>query len=836
MNLHAIPDSLVASEFRLATLEAYGILGTPPDAAFDGIVRLATRLCRTPVGLVSFVAADRQWFKARIGFPACETDLDRSVCKFALAEPDLLVIPDLAADPRTSGNPLVTGEPGIRFYAGAPLRTPEGQVLGSQCVIDMKPRPEGLTSEQADDLRVLAEQVVDQLRLRRSIQVRDRIVEDQRKALRQTHRLDVLARASTALLLASDPAEVLEPILVDGADVLGFDRAYIYDVAEDGRHLRLTHAVNVPAEVRERLDGMAYGAPLCGIVAETCRPLVLGDIKGGSDPAHAPVRALGLDAYAGFPVLSQGALRAVISFASTRSPAFDLEAVAFFETLARLMAVVYERLDATRDLHGSDARFRALASAGTQSLYRMSPDWLEMRRLDGAGQLDDAQAPNRGWATDDIQAEDHVAVQAAVADAIENEVVFESEHRVRRADGSIGWTLSRAIPIRDQGRNVVEWFGAATDVTDRVQAERRRQAQLTLGDRLRDLASIPEMTRAAAEVVGMTLDVTRAGYGRTDGPVEHVDIEFDWTAPGVASIAGRHRFAEYGDIRADLLRGRPLVIHDVRTDPRTRDDPAPLLGLGIEALVNMPVQDRGRMVAVFIVQDDKPHPWSPETLMFLRNVGERLEAGIARVRAEEQQRVLNEEIAHRLKNTLAMVLSIATQTLRTVPDRAPVEAFEQRIHALSNAHNVLMDERWTAAPMSGVVRAVLQAAGHGDRIVTEGPDLTLGPQATLSLSLLMHEMATNAAKYGSLSVPEGRVSVAWRLEGEGDDREIVLDWVERGGPPAVEPARQGRKGFGSRLIRMGLVGTGGVDLRFTPLGLEATMRGRLVELQRVPEL
>ncbi len=132
-------------------------------------MRLATRLCATPVALVSLVTADRQWFKARINFPACETDLDHSVCKFALIEPDLLVIPDLTKDARTAANPLVTGDPQIRFYGGAPLKTSSGHVLGSLCVIDTVPRPEGLTPAQADDLRALARQVVELLELRRSL-------------------------------------------------------------------------------------------------------------------------------------------------------------------------------------------------------------------------------------------------------------------------------------------------------------------------------------------------------------------------------------------------------------------------------------------------------------------------------------------------------------------------------------------------------------------------------------------------------------------------------------------------------------------------------------------
>ncbi len=159
---------------RLAALDRYGILDTPPEQGYDDIVQLASQICRTPVALVSLVAADRQWFKAQIGAPANETDLDSSICRHGLQQPGLLTIPDLTADARTRDNPLVTGEPHIRFYAGAPLRTPEGLTLGMLCVIDLQPRAEGLTSEQGDALEALARQTMTQLELRRALQERTR--------------------------------------------------------------------------------------------------------------------------------------------------------------------------------------------------------------------------------------------------------------------------------------------------------------------------------------------------------------------------------------------------------------------------------------------------------------------------------------------------------------------------------------------------------------------------------------------------------------------------------------------------------------------------------------
>ncbi len=161
-------------ESRLASLQRYNILDTPPEAGFDGIVRVAASVCETPVSLVSFVSFDRQWFKARIGFAPCETTLDRSVCAHVVEKRELLIIPDLTSDARTRDNPLVTGPPHIRFYAGAPLVTPEHEVLGALCVIDDQPRPVGLTEGQQDAINVLASQVMMQLELRRINEAKQR--------------------------------------------------------------------------------------------------------------------------------------------------------------------------------------------------------------------------------------------------------------------------------------------------------------------------------------------------------------------------------------------------------------------------------------------------------------------------------------------------------------------------------------------------------------------------------------------------------------------------------------------------------------------------------------
>jgi len=152
---------------RLEALRQYRILDTSPEDAFDDLVHAAALVCRTPISLVTLVDATRQWFKARTGLEAQELPRESAFCAHAIMGSDLLVVPDTHLDPRFAANPLVVGDPYIRFYAGAPIITPEGAGLGTLCVIDRAPRTIGTEERRA--LRGLARQVMTQLELRRML-------------------------------------------------------------------------------------------------------------------------------------------------------------------------------------------------------------------------------------------------------------------------------------------------------------------------------------------------------------------------------------------------------------------------------------------------------------------------------------------------------------------------------------------------------------------------------------------------------------------------------------------------------------------------------------------
>lgn len=196
---------------------------------------------------------------------------------------------------------------------------------------------------------------------------------------------------------------------------------------------------------------------------------------------------------------------------------------------------------------------------------------------------------------------------------------------------------------------------------------------------------------------------------------------------------------------------------------------------------------------------------------------------------EAERELINREMAHRLKNMLAMVQAIATQTLRPVTEQAHVRTFEKRLHALSRAHDVLLHDNHDAAPIEAIVATTLESVAPADRVDLNGPRTIIGPKGALSLALLLHELGTNAVKHGALSNEHGRVAIRWSVDGTRAERALQLTWQETGGPLVTPPERNG---FGTKLLRMGLAGAGGVDVNYAPSGLVVKMQALLTLLQQ----
>nr|WP_277924484.1 sensor histidine kinase [Sphingomonas sp. CROZ-RG-20F-R02-07] len=189
-------------------------------------------------------------------------------------------------------------------------------------------------------------------------------------------------------------------------------------------------------------------------------------------------------------------------------------------------------------------------------------------------------------------------------------------------------------------------------------------------------------------------------------------------------------------------------------------------------------------------------------------------------RQAERDTIVQFELRHRFRNIVAVTQSLVSQTLRPgAPIEDARERLTERLAAMGAAVDLLLGAEWESSPLDAIVRASLaHYADHRERIHCKGPEVMIGSNAVISLTLALHELETNAIKYGALSVPDGRVDLAWSLVGSGDEPKLWLQWCEHGGPPVSPPTRQG---FGTRLISsaIGRFLSAEVQLDYTPGGV-----------------
>lgn len=223
--------------------------------------------------------------------------------------------------------------------------------------------------------------------------------------------------------------------------------------------------------------------------------------------------------------------------------------------------------------------------------------------------------------------------------------------------------------------------------------------------------------------------------------------------------------------------------------------------------------------------DDKP----AYILSISRDVTAEHRSQAALKEAVERQKLLTEELQHRIKNTLAIVGAIANQTIKGSDIEAARGAFTARLMTLGSAHDILTRTSWVSASINDAVEGALLPHRTGQkRIHASGPTITVNAKQALAISLAVHELATNAIKYGALSNATGQVNIEWSIENE---KTFVFKWIEIGGPVVAEPDPD-KRGFGSRLVERMLTNDfGGVaELKFAPSGLICELRAPLINL------
>ncbi|GAB3313620.1 hypothetical protein GCM10027511_25060 [Hymenobacter humi] len=275
---------------RLEALHTYQILDTDPEQVFNDLTQLAAFICGTPMSLVSLLDGERQWFKAKVGLAARETPREHAFCQYAMRADDVYEVPDAAADSRFAENPLVTGEPNIRFYAGAPLLSPEGQPLGTLCTLDTVPRE--LSEDQREALRILARQVMAHLELRRTrLQLEDerqklegvlRMANNSGDSLYATNRTEIFVKQDQRLVrIATADLQYVEAL---GDYVNLYTPLECYTVHGTMKDLETKLPIRDFARVHRK-----YIVRLDRIVAIETDSALLDSVRDAS-LAHAPVR------------------------------------------------------------------------------------------------------------------------------------------------------------------------------------------------------------------------------------------------------------------------------------------------------------------------------------------------------------------------------------------------------------------------------------------------------------------------------------------------------------------------------------------------------------------
>ena len=428
------------------------------------------------------------------------------------------------------------------------------------------------------------------------------------------------------------------------------------------------------------------------------------------------------------------------------------------------------------------------------------------------------------------------------------------EERVlnRRIEISALCKDGREIPIElsiTTAQSVYEtmFIGFLRDISERREAEERltRQARETqllfaITSMAGETGSFEEALKACLEAICQLTGwpVGHALVLRNGGMPELVSTDVWHEAePGAAAAlreaTARLRFTSGIGIPGMILEtGEPVWIADAEGHPQFARK-----GLGFGAAFGFPVKSEGRIIATLEFFSRDASPPDPELMLTVRTLGEQVGRVLERKRTEEHQRLLLNELNHRVKNTLAVIQSIASQTFRgeaATPEAR--QAFDSRLAALAGAHDVLTRENWETASLRQVVEEAATGCG-ADRARThiEGEDLQLPPRTAVSIAMALHELCTNAVKYGALSNDTGTVTISWHVKDADGEARLQLCWHEEGGPPVSAPER---RGFGSRMIERGLAAElgGSVELRFHPEGVRCLVDAPLPRLDEAPRV
>jgi len=337
--------------------------------------------------------------------------------------------------------------------------------------------------------------------------------------------------------------------------------------------------------------------------------------------------------------LQAGGDEAVLDRLDTRDSHLTTDIMLRGRELHEAKEAAYERLKE------NEQRLDAFVTTTTDLVYRMSPDWSEVYSLDGDPFIEVDEQRTERWLTEYIPEDEQERLADAIEAAVETKDLFDLEHEVFLADGTRGWARSRGVPILDDDGEIVEWFGTATNITERKRREQRDQFLLELTDAIRPLTDPVEIQHEAAHILGEWLDVARAHYAEVDEDEETFRIHADHYHSDVSSTVGEHRLSDFGEYTAETLRaGDRLVLTDYDSTEQLSDEAgATFTTLDSYANVAVPLVKNDRLVAFFAVDNATPREWTDTEIEMVEETAERTWAAVERAHAEQARRESEEK-------------------------------------------------------------------------------------------------------------------------------------------------------------------------------------------------
>jgi PAS domain S-box-containing protein len=433
---------------------------------------------------------------------------------------------------------------------------------------------------------------------------------------------------------------------------------------------------------------------------------------------------------------------------------------------------------------------------------------------------------------------------------------------LRGADGIYRVFLTRARPMRNANGEIVFWFGVNTDVGElhaatAALAEQKRLLEI-LNRTAASIASELDLERVLQTVTDVGVQITGAAFGAffynvlTDAGLAYQL----YTISGVP----RANFEKFPmpratQVFAPTFDGTGIVrSDDITVDPRYGHN-APFKGmpeghLPVRSYLAVPIISRsGEVLGGLLLGHPEPNIFTASHEQLVVGIAAQAAIGIdnsrlydkaqreiaERRQAEEDRLVIMRELNHRVKNLFAISVGMVTMTARTSSSTQEMAGtLSGRLRALAHAHQLIRpsvasdDQRPMQTSIAALIDRILapHITDRARQLEVSGPDIPVGPNGATSLALVLHELATNAAKYGALSESDGRVSIAWKIEGQA----VMLDWIERGGPAIAEQPQ--RKGFGTDLALMSAKGQlgGAITHTWNSVGAEIQLRASIERL------